>query len=361
MNLGTQPEAITPNAAGFTMPAEWARHQAVWLAWPCAADLWHENLAPAQHEFIALCEAIADRRGNEFHGEKINLLVPTTSAAQEAKEKLGHLPIEAHLIPFGDIWLRDTAPLFLQGPKGELATARFVFNGWGHKYILPNDKEVSAKIASAAGLREFRIPWVCEGGSLEFDGEGTCLTSRQCLLNANRNGAVSEEQVEEFLIEALGVSKVLWVTDGLINDHTDGHIDTIVRFSAPGVVLCMQAHDENDPNREIMDNLAKELQAMTDAKGRKLKVVRIPSPGAILNEDDELMPASYLNFYIANTTVIVPTYGSAWDARAVAAIAACFPDRRTIGLSARAILSGGGAFHCISQQQPLARAKDSFQ
>ncbi len=335
------------------MPAEWEHHSAVWLAWPSHYNLWEENLQPAQEEFVEFCRAIADLDPvtAKPRGENLNVIIPTMEAGIQAENALRGLPFRLHLVPFGDIWLRDTAPLFLKGPSG-LATVRFKFNGWGEKYNLPHDPEVSTRIAQAAAYRQFQAPWVLEGGSVELDGEGTCLTSRQCLLNPNRNPQMNQAQIERGLCEGLGVEKVLWLGDGLLNDHTDGHIDTIARYVGPAKVLCMRGQNPNDPNREILATIERDLRAMTDAKGRPLEVGVVPSPGEILNEDGDLMPASYVNFYIGNSTVIVPTYGSIYDSEAVARIGDWFPGRRTVGLSAKAILSGGGAFHCISQQEP---------
>lgn len=337
---------------GFYQPAEWEKHDAVWLAWPSHEDLWQENLRPAQDEFIAFCEAITDLdSAGRCRGEKLNILVPTPEAGAQAENELKHLRPRIYLVPFGDIWLRDTAPIFLK--KGEeIATARFQFNGWGGKYDLPHDAFVAERIADEVEAQKLVFPWVLEGGSVEVDGQGTCLTSRQCLLNPNRNPDMTEAMISEALRQGLGVQKILWVDQGLINDHTDGHIDTIARLVAPGKVLCMRADGPDDPNYEIMQKISEDLSQMVDAQNRNLQVGHVPSPGSILNEDGDLMPASYLNFYIANSTVIVPTYGSVNDKRAVEAIAEWFPDRKTVGLSARSILSGGGAFHCISQQQP---------
>jgi agmatine deiminase len=341
------------------MPAEWEPHDAVWLAWPSAADLWQENLPAAQAEFVAFCEAIADIDpvSGQARGEKLEILVPTVHAKEQAQQRLGHLPIRLHLLPFGDIWLRDIAPLFLLSRQDELATLALKFNGWGEKYVLPYDNEVAGRIADAAGVKQFSLPWVCEGGSLEFDGEGTCLTSRQCLLNTNRNPGLSEPQINDLLDKEFGIQKVIWLQDGLINDHTDGHIDTIARFVGPAHIAIHEAMDPQDPNSEILEAIEADLLDATDAKGRRVQLTRIPSPGMIMDDEDNLMPASYLNFYIGNSTVIVPTYGSRWDKSAVEIIATCFPNRKTVGLSARAILSGGGAFHCISQQQPRSRSK----
>lgn len=325
-------------------PAEWTSHRAVWLAWPAAHHLWEDAIGPARAELAALCHAIADN-GN---GETIELLVATDEAREDAEKALRGLSVRYHAVPYGDIWLRDTAPLFYSATSA----IRFAFNGWGEKYVLPHDNEVAANIAQAAKADTRSESLILEGGSVEVDGIGTVLTTRQCLLNPNRNAGIGKEAIEERLKTALGATKVLWLGDGLVNDHTDGHIDTVARFVAPGTVLCMEPTGEDDPNHDAMRAIARDLSAMTDAEGKALKVGLVPSPGAVLDEDGELMPASYLNFYIANTTVIVPTYGAPNDDAAVKAIAAYFPGRKTVGLSAKAILSGGGAFHCISQQQP---------
>lgn len=287
-------------------------------------------------------------------GESLEILVPNATARIDAERALAGLPVRFHNIPFGDIWMRDIACIFLTDSHGAVANVRFKFNGWGGKYILPFDDAVSAKVAAAADMRGFEFPWILEGGSIEIDGEGTCLTTRQCLLNRNRNPGMNEAQIESGLKDALGIRKVLWLGDGLLNDHTDGHIDTLARFVAPGVVACMKASDPaNDPNHAVFEEIAQTLAGFTDAQGRTLQVVRVPSPGKILDEEGEIMPASYMNFYIGNSTVVVPTYGSPFDEEAVQAIARLFPRHRTVGSSAFAILSGGGAFHCITQQQPL--------
>lgn len=343
----------------FVMPAEWAPHESVWLAWPSDTSLWEDKLTAAQEEFVALCEGIADvdAQTSKVRGDKLNILIhPDFSDQQElAQKRLAHLPAQFHKIPFGDIWLRDTAPLFLQNAKGEIHALQMSFNSWGNKYDLPYDPEVAAEIAKASGFSTKKIPWISEGGSLEFDGEGTCLTSEQCLLADNRNPDLSILEIENIICENFGVEKVIWVTDGLLNDHTDGHIDTIVRYVSPGVVLVMATEDKKDPNYALLKNLHSELSELEDARGRKLQIGLVPSPGAVLSEDVEVMPASYLNFYISNSTVVVPTYGQPQDEAAVKAIAKYFPNHRTIGRSALAILAGGGAFHCITQQQPRAK------
>jgi len=323
------------------MPAEWSPHDSTWVAWPSHADLWQDALGPARRAFTRLVAAIAD-------GETAEVLVPDDEQELQARAVLPVERVRYHHIPFGDIWLRDTAPLFLLGGPGERATVRFAFNGWGGKYLLENDDQVSARIAAAggAGHEAFVMPFVLEGGAVDVDGRGTVLTTRQCLLDPNRNGGVGEKAVEGWLRDALGVERVLWLNEGLLNDHTDGHVDTVVRFVRPGAVVAMEARSPDDPNRAVLGSLLREAEA------HGLEVVRIPSPGRVLDADGRVMPASYVNFYVANTTVVVPTYGSPWDDEAVERVGALFPGRRAVGIDARAVLTGGGAFHCITQQQP---------
>lgn len=338
----------------LTQPAEWAPHRAVWTAWPSHPELWENNLDSAQKEFSELCRAIACNDSNgKFHGEFLEVLVARAEQLPMAQKALSGLPVRFHHIPFGDIWLRDTAPIFLKDvEKNKIMAAQFQFNGWGEKYSLPYDTEVSTNVARVSGFPSIIHSLVLEGGSVEVDGLGTALTTRQCLLNPNRNPDLTSEQIEKELKTALGLNKVIWISEGLINDHTDGHIDTIARFVGPGKVVCMQTKDEKDPNKVLLDKIATELQGQTDARGTPIEVIRIPAPGPIFDDEGELMPASYVNFYIGNASVVVPTYGSPNDSKAVDAISQLFPTRKTIGLSAYAILSGGGAFHCITQQEP---------
>jgi len=329
------------------MPAEWTPHEATWVAWPSHEDLWQDNLAPARTAFTRLVSLIAE-------GERVDVLVPDEKQEEVARAALlpdaGTSSIRLHRVPFGDIWLRDTAPIFTRGPSGNVAPVTFGFNGWGGKYVLPGDAQVAAKIAEIAGGGPFSTRTVLEGGAVDVDGEGNALTTRQCLLNPNRNGAREEWEVEALLREFLGVERVLWLNEGLLNDHTDGHVDTVVRFVRPGVVVAMEAQASDDPNRDVLRMLVR------DASVHGLEVVRIPSPGRIVDAEGRVMPASYVNFYVANAAVIVPTYRSPFDDEAVERIGALFPGRRTVGIDALAVLTGGGAFHCITQQQPRGGA-----
>jgi len=355
--IGETADTGNDGTEGYHQPAEWEAHEAVWVAWPSAEDLWKEDLVPAQRAFVAMCAAIADvdpdtRRPR---GERIEVLVPDEERRRVAMRALEGLAPRTHTVPFGDIWLRDTAPVFLASAlRGDVRAACFAFNGWGEKYVLDHDERVAARVAAFSGARAIIHAYVLEGGSVEVDGEGTVLTTRQCLLNPNRNPSMDQAAIETSLRHALGVERVLWLGDGLMNDHTDGHIDTVARFVAPGVVVCMEGSGDDDPNARVLEAIGRDLERMTDAAGRRLRVVRVPSPGRVLGRDGAVMPASYVNFYVGNRAVVVPTYGSPHDDAAVESIARIFPTRLTVGIDARAILSGGGAFHCITQQQPRA-------
>ncbi|HUH03565.1 MAG TPA: agmatine deiminase family protein [Kofleriaceae bacterium] len=325
-------------------PGEWEPHDACWIAWPSHAELWQDELEPARRAFVAMARGIAE-------GERLEVLVPNPDRETEARAALEGLDARFHRIAFGDIWLRDTAPIFVQ-VDGRIEGARFRFNGWGGKYLFEEDPHVGEAIAAAAGLEAFETPIVLEGGALDGDGEGTVLTTRQCLLAPNRNPGLDQAAYERHLATALGYQRTIWLGDGLQNDHTDGHVDTIARFVAPGVVACMEPAGTGDPNAAAMRAIIADLEGATDARGRRIQVLRVPSPGAVLDTTCNLMPASYLNFYIGNASVVVPVYGAANDDAATRAIEAMFPGRRTIPIDARAVLSGGGAFHCITQQQP---------
>jgi agmatine deiminase len=343
----------SPREAGFAQPGEWAPHAACWLAWPSHEELWQAALGPVQKAFVAFARAIADPGPDGVpRGERLEVLAPDPGHAAEANERLAGLGARVHEIPFGDIWMRDIAPIFLASASGEVAAASFGFNGWGGKYDLPGDTDVSMRVANASGLLTFRDDLVLEGGSVEPDGEGTLLTTRQCLLNPNRNPGLAQGALEARLRAGLGAETVLWLGDGLINDHTDGHVDTVARFVAPGVVVCMEPSGGGDPNAASMKEILRDLASMRDAKGRRLELFTVPSPGVVTDPEGELMAASYVNFYVANTTVTVPVYGSPNDGPALSRIERLFPGRRVFDVPARELLLGGGAFHCISQQQP---------
>jgi agmatine deiminase len=342
----------------FRMPAEWAPHDAVWTAWPHDPDQWLEGLAAPQRALMAMVAAIVDLERGRPRGERVELLVRDTGDEAAARVLLGAAAagVRFHHLPYGDVWLRDTGPIFVTRPAragqpGELSAVRFGFDGWGGKYLMDGDTEVAARVIERAGVHGAAFDFVLEGGAVEVDGEGTILTTRQCLLDGARNPGLDRRALEARLSWALGASHVVWLDRGLANDHTDGHIDTLARFVASGVVACMEAAPA-DPNREALDGALADLRAARSASGEKLEVVTVPSPGAVEDAAGNLMPASYMNFYIANTIVVVPTYGVPADDAAVSAIASMFPGRRAVAVDGKPVVVGGGAFHCSTQQQP---------
>jgi agmatine deiminase len=236
---------------------------------------------------------------------------------------------------------------------GEVSAARFVFDGWAGKYVMPGDDEVASRVLAWTGIRGAAFDLVLEGGAIEVDGAGTAITTKSCLLDSVRNPSLDDPALEARLHWALGIEHVIWLAGGLRNDHTDGHVDTLARFVAPGVVACM-APARGDPNGDALDSIIRDLQQARTSRGERVEVVTVPSPGAVVDAAGSLLPASYMNFYIANTAVVVPTYGVANDDRAVAAVQAMFPGRRAVGLPAKEVVVGGGAFHCCTQQQPVA-------
>jgi agmatine deiminase len=335
----------------ITIPAEWAQHKAIWTCWPSAADLWLEDLEPARAEIGAMIKALIATTPEGGAGDVVHVLASGPVAAANAREALpSH--VHVHDVPFGDIWLRDTGPIFARDGDNSLAL-RFNFNGWGGKYDLAHDDTVGDAVARLSDTAIQKADFVLEGGAVDHDGEGTVLTTRQCVLHPNRNGDWTQEVAEAHFAKALGAKKVLWLGDGLLNDHTDGHVDNIARFIGPGRVMCMEAYGDDDPNRDVLDEIAADLAVMTDASGRALEVIRIPSPGLVTDEDGEAIPASHMNFIIGNASVVVPHYGTPSADAALRAIAAAFPGRRVVGINSTAILTGGGSFHCITQQEPF--------
>lgn len=323
------------------MPPEWAPQRWLWIGFPHLAEEWPDYLAPAQAQIASFANAVAES------GQDVRLLVRDEVNEARARELVSdRVTLERRT--YGDIWLRDTGPLV----REDRTALRCRFNGWGEKYLMPGDQAIGAELAQDAGLPVEQSDWILEGGAIDGDGTGTILTTEQCLLNPNRNPQLSREDIEQRLKRDLGATRIVWLGDGLINDHTDGHVDNLARFVAPGEVVLPQATGPDDPNAPIY----------ADAKARllaaKLAVHEIPSPGRIIR-DGTIEPASYVNFAITTHLVVVPTFGSPHDEAGVAAIAALFPDRETIGLPGDAVLAGGGGFHCASQQMPVLPANGS--
>ncbi len=325
-------------SAPTTMPPEWAPQDWLWIGFPHDAEEWPGILPRAQEQIAAFANAVAES------GQKVRLLVRDDANEARARELVSGV-VKLERRAYGDIWLRDTGPLV----RTDGSALRCRFNGWGGKYLMAGDQTIGAELARDAGLPLAESDWVLEGGAVDTDGTGSVLTTEQCLLNPNRNPDLSKAEIEGRLKRDLGFTQVVWLGDGLINDHTDGHVDNLARFVAPGTVALPQATGADDPNAAIYADAA---QRIAEAG---LQLVRIPSPGKV-ERDGAIEPASYANFAITTHLVVVPTFGSPHDIDGVAAIAALFPDRTTIGLPADAVLAGGGGFHCASQQMPVLPA-----
>jgi agmatine deiminase len=333
------------------IPAEWAPHKAIWTCWPSAADLWLEDLEAARAEVAAMIVALASPTPSGKQGDTMHVLASDQAAYDNARAWLP-AQVHVHLVPFGDIWLRDTGPIFAVC-DGQKRALRFKFNGWGGKYDLAHDDSVGQAVADLAEITVQLADFVLEGGAVDHDGEGTVLTTRQCVLNPNRNANWSESEAEAAFTRALGARKVLWLGDGLLNDHTDGHVDNIARFVGSGKVMCMTPFGDDDPNAEVLQTIEQDLRHMKDAEGRPLEVLTIPSPGLVMDEEGEPIPASHMNFIIGNATIVVPHYGTPSADAALRGVAVAFPNHRVVGVQSTAILTGGGSFHCITQQEPL--------
>jgi agmatine deiminase len=338
--------SVSPKDAGFRQPGEWAPHQACWVAWPSDGALWPE-LAVTQQSFVAMCRAIASPAPGVL-GEPLEVLVQHQAAAVESERALHGVPARFHVIPFGDIWMRDIAPVFLTDGRGGVASVRFHFNGWGQKYEYAGDDATAELVQEVSGLPAYVSQLVLEGGGVESDGEGLCMTTRDVALNDNRNPGLLPRDVDEELCAALGAERVIWLERGLLNDHTDGHIDNIARFIGPGRVVCMRPSGADDPNRRVLAEIEHALRK------ERLDVITIPSPGLVRGRDGQPLPASYLNFYIANRSVVVPTFDSVYDDEALAALFELFPGREILGVPAKVFLQEGGTIHCITQQQTSA-------
>ncbi|MGH7497373.1 MAG: agmatine deiminase family protein [Gemmatimonadales bacterium] len=327
----------------MSVPAEWAPHRAMWLGFPSHLELWLDDLAAAQVQVAQLARKLADPGR-----ERVKLLACGEDGLRAAEILCGGVAgIEIIAARFGDIWLRDTGPIF----TGPGRAAAFAFNGWGGKYRLAGDAAVAGEIAGLAGAAVDRHGFVLEGGAVDHDGEGTALTTRQCLLNPNRNPHLDRGQIEEYLRGYLGVSNILWLGDGIVGDDTDGHVDDITRFVSGDTVVTAVENDPDDENYEPLQANLERLGDMTDQDGRPLRIVTLPMPRP-LYQDGQRLPASYANFYIANGVVMLPTYDPERDEEAAATLQDLFTDREIIGVDCTDLVWGLGAFHCVTQQWP---------
>jgi agmatine deiminase len=324
----------------FRMPAEWAPHERVWIGFPSFWGHWEAPFEAAQRQIAAFANAVWDG-GN---GETVHLIAgnPVAAATARGLVEPGVIVEERHI---GDIWLRDTGCIIVKDGDKRLARD-FDFNGWGRRFNFDGDQDIGHALAEAAGFTVTDCDWVLEGGSIDVDGKGAAVTTTDCLLNPNRNAALDKAQIEARLLRDLGVERMLWLGDGLANDHTDGHVDNLARFVGVNHLVIPEARDADDPNA------AAYADARSRAEAFGFKVTALPSVGRF-EQFGEDVPASYMNFYIGNNSVVVPTYSSRYDDDALAELALIFPNHKIIGLPADAVLTGGGSFHCSSQQVPF--------
>jgi agmatine deiminase len=335
----------------YLMPAEWERHDGTWLAWP-------NDPLTFPEEIIGRVEETYRRMVVELApGERVNLLVDDEAMERRVSAFLGeHANLSYHRIRTADVWMRDYGPTFVRRPDGGLAAVKWIFNAWGNKYDeLLADNRAGMEVARVSGVEVLEPGVVLEGGSIDTNGQGTCLTTEQCLLNRNRNPQLTKEQVQGYLTRFLGFTNFVWLKEGIAGDDTDGHVDDIARFVGDRRVVCMVEEDPSDENFEALKQNLALLRAARDERGRSLEVVPISMPRRKVGGDERL-PASYANFYVGNSAVLVPTFDDVNDRAAIEKIAAAFPGRKVVGINCEALVYGFGGIHCVSQQQPSARA-----
>jgi len=362
----------TPRADGYWMPAEFERHAGTWMLWPERLDNWRDGARPAQRAFAAVAAAIA-----QFEPVSVGVSAVQYEFARAA------LQPQVRVVELGsnDAWMRDVGPTVVVNAAGRRRAVDWQFNAWGGLqgglyFPWDQDELVARKVAEIEGLDRYAAPLVMEGGSIHSDGQGTLLVTEQCLLNPNRNPALSREQIEKLLRDYTGASTILWLGEGVINDETDGHVDNLACFARPGEVCLTFPSNRRDPQWRVSNDALERLDAARDARGRRLKVHKLPSPGPLRataaeaagvqlragakpRHAGERLAASYANFYIANGGIVVPLLDPRTDAAAVAKLKRIFPERRVVGVSGREILLGGGNIHCITQQLPAIRARRS--
>ena len=342
----------SPRKAGYRFPAEWVKHEATWLTWPHKEESWPGKIDTIYAPYCQFIKAVSE-------GEKVRINVNDEETKAFAIEKLTEQgvdlsQIEFYFNPSNDAWCRDHGPAFLINPSAEpkKVIVDWDYNAWGHKYPpYEQDDVIPTLIATQLDIPVFNPGIVMEGGSVEFNGAGTILTTTACLLNTNRNPHLSKEQIEEYLLECYGAEQVLWLGDGIVGDDTDGHIDDITRFVNEDTVLTVVESNPLDENYILLQENLNALQEMRLLNGKPLNIIKLPMPSPVIHEDTRL-PASYANFYIANAAVVVPTFRDVNDEKALEIIRSVFPDRKVIGIDSTDIIWGLGSFHCLSQQEP---------
>ncbi len=333
----------TPVSKGFRLPPEGGPHARCWMAWPCRRALWGDGLGAAADAYAAVAQAIA-------RFEPVTMIAPP-SLVEEARARCGPT-VTVEPLPLDDSWMRDIGPTFLRNEAGTVAGVSWRFNAWGGKYpTYAEDAALAGRLLDRLYVERYDAPFVLEGGAFHGDGEGTLIVTESVLLNPNRGGPRSRSEMEVILSDWLGIDKVIWLPAGLAGDETDGHVDNVACFTAPGAVLALVAPSSDDPNYAILQRNLAVLASETDAKGRPLRVTTIEQP-TLRDEAGGPMSASYINFYVANRGVVMPEFSIDQDAAAAATVQAAFADRTVIRIDARPIVRGGGGIHCITQQQP---------
>ncbi len=348
-------ETPNPQTLGYHMPAEWEPHAATWLAWPHNTETWPDQLSRVQAIYVQLIEALQ-------HSETVHLLVNDAATASQASTALEHRGMRSphvvfHTYPTVDAWLRDSGPIFVTSAANAhapLAAVDWQYTAWGGKYPeMLSDNHIPQYIADHLKVPRFEPGMVLEGGSIDVNGLGTCLTTEQCLLNPNRNPHLQQLDIERYLHDYLGIRHTIWLGEGIVDDDTDGHVDDIARFVGPRTVVCALTNDPHDPNYEALQDNYQRLRTARDQEGRPIEIIPLPMPGRIGPETAPL-PASYANFYIGNRVVLVPIYDHLNDAAALDTLRDLFPTRRVLGIACAPLVEGFGAIHCITQQQPRA-------
>jgi agmatine deiminase len=342
----------TPASLGYAMPAEWACHRATWLSWPHNLETWPTYLETVRQVWLQMIGALSAH-------EQVYLLVndePTERDVvrhlQAAKAMMSNVTLLK--IPTVDVWMRDYGPTFVMrdAPDAPAAINDWIFNGWGGKYkAYEEDEQVAREIAALLRLPVFEHDIILEGGSIEVNGAGICLTTEQCLLNRNRNPHLSKAQIDTFLKNSLGVSQIIWLGEGIVGDDTDGHIDDIARFVDPTTIACIIESNSQDDNYRFLQENYERLQSARDRQGHKFEIVTLPCPAPVFY-DGARLPASYANFYIANEIVLVPIFDDPMDRQALGTLQELFPTRKIIGLHCNEVVAGLGAIHCVTQQEP---------
>jgi agmatine deiminase len=343
---------VTPAELGYYFPAEFTPQKAMWLSWPHKEESWPGKIQTIYAPYAQFVKEVAS--GQEVH---INVADVTMQAFAKQQLELAGVRmdrVQFHFFPTNDAWCRDHGPAFLINPAAATpkVLVKWNYNAWGEKYPPHDlDNQIPIHIAKELGIPYFTPGIVMEGGSVEFNGKGTLLTSKACLLNPNRNPHLNQAQIEKYLCDYYGVQHILWVGDGILGDDTDGHIDDITRFVNADTVVTVVEENKGDGNYEILHENLHLLQKMRLEDGKQLNVVELPMPSPVIWEEQRL-PASYANFYIANEVVVVPTFRDKNDQKALDILGDCFPTRRVVGIDSTDIIWGLGSFHCLSQQEP---------